>query len=114
MRGRAVPRGNLAGLAERSDELELLNFGEPTEWHAEGRRDFRVYELDVDGARRLSADLFGSPLGGQTCHLSRRERNRPKHAENGNSPKKSARGSKCGVEEVATEVAELLRWCEEA
>ena len=65
MRGRAVPRGNLAGLAERSDELELLNFGERTEWHAEERRDFRVYELDFDGARRLSADLFGSPLGGR-------------------------------------------------
>ena len=68
----------------------MLNFGEPTECHAEERQAFRVYALDFDGAWRLSADLFGSPLGGRTCYLSRRERNRLKHAESGNSPKKAA------------------------
>ena len=99
-RGRAGPRANLAGRERRAGDLSELNFGRATAWSEEERRAFAVYEVGEGGrgpAAVLSTSLFGASPRSRMCYLSRRERNRLKHAENGNPPKKAAKVGRRGA-----------------
>ena len=117
-RGRAGPRTNLAGRERCAFHLDALNFGRATAWSEEERQAFAVYEVGEGGrglAVVLSTSLFGASPRSRMCYLSRRERNRLKHAENGNPPKKVARAGRRGAstQDVEAQVARLVAWCAE-
>ena len=95
-----------------------MNFGRATAWSQEERQAFAVYVVGESGrgsAAVLSTLLFGASPRSRMCYLSRRERNRLKHAENGNPPQKAARTGRRGAtaQEVEAQVARLVAWCAE-
>ena len=69
---------------------DRAKFGRATAWSEEERQAFAVYVVGEGGrgpAAVLLTSLFGASPHSRMCYLSRRERNRLKHAENGNPPK---------------------------